>query len=278
DYYEALKVVDHNGDSLFTIKMVREELNLSTTSLTNQQIANIEFTNYYDTPYIISSFELHHPLNPWRGWPASRYNFSFKLTNPTFIVNRPNCIAVRVVWEEDNPDIDYSAEGIEIIGGQAIAGPNATNPVFYQADKRDNTAADIPITFRNTTYEGFTERIVRSNYTPMNIILENNMYCIASGGWDDPGIWSSSQGGLPGSSVPNPYSQVFIDGFVVSILKDTKCKKLVLGNEQQEALLQISNGLLSVSGEIQIPNSHPSNQDSKIEVSGNGAIIVLPVQ
>ncbi len=126
---------DHNGNILYITK-TSENLNpyylheykFNTSNYTPQDVANIKKVYYYDTTKIVSPFEVYKPQIPYQGYQQYQYDFVYTLVNPTFYVNRPNCIAVRVVWEEDNPDIDYSAEGIKLRRRQGHSRSQITNP------------------------------------------------------------------------------------------------------------------------------------------------------
>ncbi len=170
---DALNVKDNLGQSLFTTTVSGVDYRFNTANLSPQQVADLEFVQHDDAYKVVSAFGIHRAENPEAGWQANLCNFSYTLNNPEFMINRSNSSAIRMVWEEDEAGLDYSGSGLVIRGGRAIAGANAGNTVFLQADKKDSLASDIPVSFSGTDFSGMSWRVFRTGYHAVNFSLEN---------------------------------------------------------------------------------------------------------
>ncbi len=170
---EVLQMKDHQGQALFTMQVSGVDYRFNTANLSPQQVGDLEYVNDSDPYKVVSAFSIHQAEVSEQGWNASLCNFSYTLNNSKFILNRSNSSAIGLVWEEDQPDMDYSGDGLVINGGSAEAGINASNTVFLQADKKDSLATDIPIFFKGTNFTGLSWRVFRTGYHAINFSLED---------------------------------------------------------------------------------------------------------
>ncbi len=267
----ATTATDHNGDFLFVITCIHgARPGFDATNLTNQQVA--DSMQGFESK---ACFEIEHGINGT--WHQEMYLFQYTFNNPTFILDKPNCIAVRIIWNDMLSNIDYTYDGITINGGTAILGPYGSSPVFLQADKRDQTAADIPIYINGTTYDGFTERVFATDYFPMGVNLAGKEYqAIQSGTWNNPDTWAV--GGVSDGTIPAPNSNVIIDGYAVTVSDVQECGIINLNNDQTGTSLIIDNGDLTVNGNITISNANSTNTGAALRVVNGGKIEIKETQ
>ncbi|WP_420387797.1 hypothetical protein [Roseivirga sp.] len=106
----------------------------------------------------------------------------------------------------------------------------------------------------------------------------SGLWAINSGSWDDPDIWSDTEGGLPISSVPCATTNVYIKGFGITLnsLQPMTAKYIELigsGDVNSESVLDVQSGQLVVTEKIKVSGigtKLKSSSSSIINVSGSG--------
>jgi hypothetical protein len=102
-------------------------------------------------------------------------------------------------------------------------------------------------------------------------------YAISSGNWNDPNISSFTENGSPADAIPLVDDDVYISGFNVLVDSDQECKKITITNESSAFELQVIDGTLKVSQNINIINSNLGNGNSKLLITDRGAVRVEEV-
>lgn len=265
---------DHNNDPLRTFTIYYEDMYVDTKNMSDEQIANTITENYESGHKTVACFEFQPSVSPWQGWGQDRFDFNFNLNNPSFIVNRENGVAVRIIWNETNEILDYNRHGISITGGEASLGPDANRGTFIQSDKRDSEAADIPITVINTSFAGLNTRIYNTTYTPMNIEFSSRHYSIHNGEWSNPNNWSPMEGGLPDGTIPGIESDVVIKGHIIHLSSDSECKSLTISDEVNNSFLQVDGNTINIQGELKVNDSNPENNNVGVQITNYGKVNV----
>jgi hypothetical protein len=100
------------------------------------------------------------------------------------------------------------------------------------------------------------------------------IYCISSGNWNDPTIWSFTENGSPSITIPMINDDVHISGFYVAVDSDQECNSITITNESTASELQVIDGTLKVDQNIYIINANPENGNSKLLIRDKGAVKV----
>jgi hypothetical protein len=98
-----------------------------------------------------------------------------------------------------------------------------------------------------------------------------NYRSIASGNWNNPGIWT---GGAPGT-VPQRTDRVTIIGHAVEITENVESGDVYLDNSASGTALRISSGRLQVYGVVDVQNVNEAGEECKLEVSNTGKISII---
>ncbi len=86
------------------------------------------------------------------------------------------------------------------------------------------------------------------------LTCETQLWAIASGSWDSPGIWSDTEGGQPVAAIPCATTEVFIKGFDVSFnstgIETAKRVEIIGTNINTLTRLNVQTGQLNVEEEV----------------------------
>ncbi len=130
--------------------------------------------------------------------------------------------------------------------------------------KTDFTTSDLgmnQVTITVTDQSGnFTEVIANINVVSAASCV-TELWAIASGNWNDPSIWSATEGGAPLSVIPCNITNVHFKDYNVEISSHITANKVYITNSNPE----VTSGLKVISGGLDVVE--------KIDIQGVGALV-----